>query len=125
VLQYSDAPPRLWAGSRLGWWEYAGIARTAQIESSPLQSLCKLAVTADPQADGAGKIEIEGLAYNAGAEKVSASLSARLSDLQAKTMLLFRPRRWRSRPAGGGIQVGGTLPDVQAWSPDTPGHRYG
>lgn len=125
VLGFSDVPPRLSAGNRLGWWEYAGIQRLIQIESSPLQTLCKLAVIAEPQADGSGRIEIQGLVYNAGAATAKAEVAARLSDLHGERMLLFPAQAVNLSAQGvGGFKLEGSLPQAAAWSPETPANRY-
>lgn len=125
LLTYSDVPPRLWAGSRLGWWEYAGIGRLVQLESSPAQTVCKLAVTAEPTAEGDGRLSLQGLAYNASEEPARAELVVRLSDLEHDTMLLFPPMGLEL-PAQdvAAFRLEGILPGVKLWSPDTPGNRY-
>jgi len=125
VLGFSDVPPRLTATGRLGWWEYAGLQRLVQIESSPLQTLSKLAVTAEPLADGSGRIVIQGIVYNPSDQLATAEVSARLSDLGRETMLLF-PAAGVNLSARGvaGFRLEGGLPQVAAWSPETPGNRY-
>jgi len=125
LLGYSDVPPRLWQGSRLGWWEYAGIGRLVQIESAPLPTLCKLAVSAEPRPDGSGRIRIEGLVYNAAGRPVQAELSTRLTDPERNPMVLF-PAETLMLPAKGvaGFKLEGSLPEAKPWSPDAPSSRY-
>ncbi|HUT54306.1 MAG TPA: glycoside hydrolase family 2 TIM barrel-domain containing protein [bacterium] len=72
---YTDVPPKLWEGEKLGWWPYGGIARTARVEWSPRVSVTKLVVQAYPLANGGGMLSVSGLVFNYGAAPAEAMVS--------------------------------------------------
>jgi beta-glucuronidase len=125
ILSYWGVPPHLSPGHRLVWWEFAGIARLVQIESSPHITVSKLAVQAQPLEKGKGHLELVSLIYNHGQGEARATVRADLESLSGQSMASSRsaelviPGR-ALRVFRYEDELSGVLP----WSPEKPENRY-
>ncbi len=125
LLSYCGVPPCLSPGHRLGWWEFAGIGRLVQIESSPHITVSKLAVKAQPLEKGKGRLEVVSLIYNHGESEDIARVKIELESLSGR--IIARSNYYEEVISGRGVNVvrwNDELDGILPWSPEDPGNRY-
>jgi beta-glucuronidase len=90
---YTDVPPKLWEGEKLGWWPYGGISRLAMVEFAPEVCINKLVIETDALKGRDGMVTVSGLVYNHGDEPADVSVYATVPSRGKWTPQEFGERR--------------------------------